>query len=68
MAIRSRGGRRWHAGPLIFIRTIGRTFGTLRRHRLGALVPIAAFLLLTGLVMWVLHGVAPLAPFVYSLF
>ena len=60
--------RRWFAGPLLLVKTAFRTFGALRDHRLAALIPFAAYLLVGALFLWIVNTVAPLAPFVYSLF
>ncbi len=44
------------------------TFRMLRQHRLGMFVPFVGFLLVGALFLWVINTIAPLAPFVYSLF
>lgn len=48
-------------------RSIQRTMGAFRQHKLTIMVPLFVVLLLTGLVLAFLNTVAPLAPFVYSL-
>jgi hypothetical protein len=58
----------WLAALRMVPRTIARTFGTLRSHRLGAFVPFVGVLFLLAAVLWVISTIAPLAPFVYSLF
>ena len=45
-----------------------RTFGSLRAYRLGALSPLFVLLVLTAALLWMINAIAPLAPFVYSLF
>lgn len=60
--------RRWYTGFGIIARTITRTFGVLRSHRLGVLIPTFSVLLLLALLLWAINTIAPLAPFVYSLF
>ena len=60
--------RRWYSGIVMISRTSGRTLGALRDHKLGAFVPFAIWLLIGSAVLWVISTVAPLAPFVYSLF
>ena len=60
--------RRWFHGPLILVRTALGAAGMLRRQRLGFLIPALALLLAFAVVMWAVNAVAPLAPFVYSLF
>ena len=60
--------RHWYTGLAILGRTVYRTAGTLRRHRLGFLLPVFVFLLLAAAILWIVNGVAPIAPFVYSLF
>lgn len=60
--------RRWYSG-LVMIPKIGmRTFSTFQNHKLGSFLPFLVFLLLGSGVMWVINAIAPLAPFVYSLF
>lgn len=48
--------------------TVARTLGAFAQQRLGAFVPFVAFLLLLAGVLWIISAIAPLAPFVYSLF
>lgn len=48
--------------------TVLRTFQTFSHHRLGAFVPFVGLLLLLAGVLWVINAIAPVAPFVYSLF
>jgi predicted RND superfamily exporter protein len=55
-------------GFVLVARTIRRTSGTLMDHKLGALVPVFGVLVLLALLLWVINSIAPLAPFVYSLF
>jgi len=64
----SRSGRRWYAGPLLIATTVSRTFETLKNHRLAPFIPIVGLLLLGAIVLWIVNTIAPLAPFVYSLF
>lgn len=60
--------RPWYTGPVMVVRTATRTGEMLKHHRLGRFVP-AFFVLLAGAaVLWVINTIAPLAPFVYSLF
>lgn len=63
-----RRARRWHTGLVLTSKTAMTTFATLRDHRLGSFVPFVGFLLLGAIVLWVINTIAPLAPFVYSLF
>lgn len=49
-------------------RTVLRTFSMLSNQRLGVFVPFVGLLLLLAAVLWVISAIAPLAPFVYSLF
>lgn len=60
--------RRWYTGLVIVLKTARETFATLGRHRLGAFAPFVGILLLGAVVLWVINTIAPLAPFVYSLF
>lgn len=55
------------AGAGLLLKTAARTVLAFRQQRLGGLVPLAALLLLFGVVLWVLNAIAPVAPFVYSL-
>jgi predicted RND superfamily exporter protein len=48
--------------------TVAQTMAMLSKHRLGLLVPVVGVLLLLALVLWLINAIAPLAPFVYSLF
>ncbi len=49
-------------------RTAWRTFGALRAQSMGAFAPLLVLLLLLAALLWAINAVAPLAPFVYSLF
>jgi hypothetical protein len=60
--------RRWLVSLSYVPGTIARTMSTFTHHRLGIFVPFVGFLMLLAGVMWIIHAVAPLAPFVYSLF
>ena len=63
-----RRARPWHTGLVLTSKTAMMTFATLRDHRLGAFIPFVGFLLLGAVVLWGINSIAPLAPFVYSLF
>ena len=60
--------RRWYTGPLMIVRTALRTFDAFRNQRLRAFVPFVMLLLLGSIMLWLINTIAPLAPFVYSLF
>lgn len=60
--------RPWYEGPRGIARTVLRTFSMLSNQRLGVFVPFVGLLLLLAAVLWVISAIAPLAPFVYSLF
>lgn len=60
--------RHWYSGLLITGRTIGAVLAALRTNRLAALIPVAVVLFFTAALLWFVHLVSPLAPFVYSLF
>jgi hypothetical protein len=60
--------RRWYSGLIAIYTTIVRTAATLRHHRLGALIPVFGVLLLLAVLLWTINSIAPLAPFIYSLF
>lgn len=62
------GSRRWYTSLVLTWKTVVTTLGVLRQHRLGALIPLFGVLLLGALVLWLINAIAPLAPFVYSLF
>ncbi|MEO7594840.1 MAG: hypothetical protein ABI134_26730 [Byssovorax sp.] len=49
-------------------RTAWRTAAAFRSQGLGRFVPFVLVLLLGSAVLWVLNTIAPLAPFIYSLF
>jgi hypothetical protein len=59
---------RWLTGLRVIPTTIARTFSALENQGLGAFVPFVALLLLLAGVLWLINVIAPLAPFVYSLF
>jgi hypothetical protein len=62
------GQRRWFHGPLLLVRTALGAAGMLRHQRLSFLIPALGLLLALAVVIWAVNAVAPLAPFVYSLF
>lgn len=62
------GLRRWLVALRVVPITVTRTFQTLSRHRLGVFIPFVGILLLLAGVLWTINAIAPLAPFVYSLF
>ena len=60
--------KNWLAGLRVIPTTLSRTFSTLMKHRLGKFVPWVGLLLLLAGVLFIINAIAPLAPFVYSLF
>ncbi len=60
--------REWFAALRVVPTTIWRTFATFSNHRLGVFVPFVGVLMLLAGVLWFISAIAPLAPFVYSLF
>jgi hypothetical protein len=60
--------RRWYTGVALVPRTAWRTAAAFRSQGLGRFVPFVLVLLLGSAVLWVLNTIAPLAPFIYSLF
>ncbi|MCB9520938.1 MAG: hypothetical protein H6700_06855 [Myxococcales bacterium] len=60
--------RRWYSGIVAITFSVRKTLGSLIAHRLGALAPVFGVLLLLAVVLWAVNTIAPLAPFVYSLF
>mgnify|MGYP000870272811 CR=1 FL=1 len=63
-----RSKRPWYTSFILLPRTAARTMSMLQHHRLGAFVPFLMFLLVGSVVLWLVNAIAPLAPFVYSLF
>lgn len=63
-----RGLERWFGALKIVPRTVRSTFATFSHHRLRVFIPFVALLLLLAGVLWVTNAIAPVAPFVYSLF
>lgn len=61
-------GRAWYTGVVIIWKTSFRLMAALRAHRMGSMIPFVAYLLLGAVILWLVNTVAPLAPFVYSLF
>lgn len=59
---------RWLTGLRIIPKTVLRTFAALEHQQLGMFVPFVGLLLLLAGVLWLINVIAPLAPFVYSLF
>ena len=60
--------RHWYTGLVVITKTAFTTFSTFSRHRMKAFVPFVGALLLGSIVLWLINAIAPLAPFVYSLF
>ena len=52
----------------LLARTVLQTFSTLVNQQLGMFVPFVGLLFLLAGVLWLINVIAPLAPFVYSLF
>lgn len=60
--------RRWYTGLVVVPLTAMRTVTTLRNQGLGRFAPFVMVLLFGSAILWVLNTIAPLAPFIYSLF
>ena len=60
--------RKWYTGIVLVPRTVLRTAAAFRSQGLGRFVPFVLVLLLGSAVLWILNTIAPLAPFIYSLF
>lgn len=60
--------RRWYTGMVVTGRTALRTLSMLQSHKLGTFVPFVVCLLVGSGLLWLVNTIAPLAPFVYSLF
>jgi hypothetical protein len=53
---------------VVIPRTALRTAGAFNNQGLGRFVPFVFVLLLGSAVLWLINTIAPLAPFIYSLF
>jgi hypothetical protein len=60
--------RSWYTNLLMITRTALRTMTMFRNYGMGEFVPFMAFLFAGAVVLWLVNAIAPLAPFVYSLF
>jgi hypothetical protein len=60
--------RHWYTGIVLVPMIAVETMSMLQRHRIGRLVPFFVFLLFGAAFLWLVNAIAPLAPFVYSLF
>jgi hypothetical protein len=60
--------RRWYSSLVILPLTALRTVSMFRRYELHAFVPFLPFLFTGAVVLWMVNAIAPLAPFIYSLF
>ncbi len=60
--------RKFYAGLVLVPRIALRTLATFRDQGLGRFVPFFVVLLVGSAMLWVINSVAPLAPFIYSLF
>ncbi len=60
--------RPWYTGLVVVPRTALRTVATMQNQGLGRFVPFVFVLLFGSAILWVLNTIAPLAPFIYSLF
>lgn len=60
--------RPWYTSLLLLPKTVFRMFSTLRNHRMGWFIPVVGILLMGSMILWFVNTIAPLAPFVYSLF
>ncbi len=64
----SRRARPWYASFVGIPLTALRTALAFRDQGLGRFVPFVLLLLAGSAILWVINTVAPLAPFIYSLF
>jgi hypothetical protein len=60
--------RGWVTSLRIVRLTALRTISTFRSYKLGEFVPFLVFLFTGAVALWVVNTIAPLAPFIYSLF
>jgi hypothetical protein len=60
--------RRWYTSALLVPRIALRTLAMLRLQGLGRFTPLLLVLLVGSVLLWIINGIAPLAPFIYSLF
>jgi hypothetical protein len=60
--------RKWYTGFVVVPLTALRAAGAFRNQGLGRFVPFVFVLLFGSAILWVINTIAPLAPFIYSLF
>lgn len=60
--------RKWYTSFVVIPLTAVRTMGAFTNQGLGRFVPFVFVLLFGAAVLWVVNTIAPLAPFIYSLF
>ena len=60
--------RHWYTALVVLVLTALRTMSVFRRYNMGEFVPFLAFLFTGAVVLWLVNAIAPLAPFIYSLF
>ena len=60
--------RPWYSTLVVLPRIVVRTTSMFRAQSLGTFAPAFFLLLLIAGMLWLINTVAPLAPFVYSLF
>lgn len=60
--------RKWYTALLVIPRTALRTAGAFNNQGLGRFVPFVFVLLLGSAMLGLINTIAPLAPFIYSLF
>lgn len=60
--------RKWYTGFVVIPRTVLRTASAFDNQGLRRFVPFVFVLFLGAAVLWLINTIAPLAPFIYSLF
>jgi hypothetical protein len=60
--------RSWYTGLVVIPRIALRTMRMFNLQGLGRFVPLILVLLVGSALLWIINGIAPLAPFIYSLF
>lgn len=60
--------RRWYSGILTIFETFWSVIRALRTNQMSLLIPFFIGLFVVSFILYCIHLVSPLAPFVYSLF
>ena len=60
--------RKWYTGIVVVPLTALRATTAFKNQGLGRFMPFVFVLLFGSAILWVINTIAPLAPFIYSLF